>query len=230
MPVRTDTGAVDSASIVDDMDALLASAEPEIGGVAGWAVSLMDRLGGLGAGAAIAAENLFPPLPSELILPLAGFAAARGEMSLWAAIAWTTAGSVVGAVLLYLVGAVLGRDRVHRLADRLPFVSRDDLAKSEAWFHRHGAKAVLFGRMIPVVRSLVSVPAGVYRMPAIRFIALTALGSAAWNSTLVVAGFHLGGNWEAVSGWASRYQYVVLGGAAVLIMGWLVRRRRARAG
>jgi membrane protein DedA with SNARE-associated domain len=189
----------------------------------------MERLGGLGAGAAIAAENLFPPLPSELILPLTGFAAARGEMTLSEAIAWTTAGSVVGAVVLYLLGAVLGRDRVHRLVDRLPFFSLDDLAKSEAWFHRHGSKVVLFGRMVPVVRSLVSIPAGMYRMPFIRFVVLTALGSAAWNSLLVVAGFHLGGNWEAVSQWASRYQYGVFAVVGVLIAAWLVRRRRARA-
>lgn len=208
---------------------VLASAQPEIGGVAGWAVSLMDRLGGAGAGAAIAAENIFPPLPSELILPLAGFAAARGEMSLSEAIAWTTAGSVVGAVVLYLLGAVLGRDRVHRLVDRLPFFKLDDLAKSEAWFHRHGSKVVLFGRMVPVVRSLVSVPAGMYRMPVVRFVVLTALGSAAWNSLLVVAGFHLGGNWEAVSQWASRYQYGVFAVVGVLLAGWLVRRRRSRA-
>jgi membrane protein DedA with SNARE-associated domain len=206
----------------------LASADPEIGGLAGWAVSLMDRLGGIGAGAAIAAENVFPPLPSEIILPLAGFAAARGEMTLVEAIAWTTAGSLLGAVVLYLVGAVLGRERVHRLVRRLPFFSEDDLHKSEKWFHRHGSKAVLFGRMIPVVRSLVSVPAGMYRMPVARFLALTALGSAAWNSLLVVAGYRLGGNWETVSEWASRYQYVMFAVVAVLVAVWLVRRRRAK--
>ena len=178
---------------------------------------------------AIAAENLFPPLPSEIILPLAGFAAARGEMTLWEAIAWTTAGSVVGAVLLYLVGAALGRDRVRRLVERLPFFSADGLARSEAWFDRHGSKAVLFGRMVPVVRSLVSVPAGTYRMPILRFVVLTAVGSAAWNSLLVVAGFHLGGNWEAVSSWASRYQYGVLAAVAVLVVVWMARRRRASA-
>ncbi|WP_422744517.1 DedA family protein [Mycobacterium sp. WMMD1722] len=213
------------------MDAPALANEPgEIGGVAGWAVGLMERLGGAGAGAAIAAENVFPPLPSEIILPLAGFAAARGEMTLAEAIVWTTAGSVVGAVVLYLIGALLGRDRIHRLVDRLPFFSLDDLAKSESWFHRHGDKAVLFGRMIPVVRSLISVPAGMYRMPVMRFLTLTALGSACWNSLLVVAGFHLGGNWEAVSQWASRYQYGVFAIVGVLVVGWFVRRRRAQIG
>ncbi|WP_231745003.1 DedA family protein [Mycobacterium sp. IS-1590] len=206
---------------------IVADAAPSVGGAAGWAVSLMDRLGGLGAGAVIAAENIFPPLPSEVILPLAGLSAARGEMSLAEAIVATTAGSVVGAVVLYLVGARLGRDRVHRLVERLPFFSADDLAKSEAWFRRYGSVAVLFGRMIPVVRSLVSVPAGIYTMPFVRFIALTTAGSAVWNSVLVVAGFKLGNNWEAVSTWTSRYQYAVLAVTAVLIAVWLARRRRA---
>ncbi|BBY19376.1 DedA family protein [Mycolicibacterium litorale] len=212
------------------MDATaVASTSPEIGGAAGWAVQLMERLGGIGAGVAIAAENLFPPIPSEVILPLAGFAAARGDMTLFEAITWTTAGSVVGAVLLYLVGVLFGRDRVYRLAERLPLFSADDLAKSEDWFHRHGTKAVLFGRMIPVVRSLVSVPAGLQRMPVIRFIALTALGSAMWNSLLIVAGYHLGGQWETVSGWLSRYQFVVFTAVGVAIAVWLFRRVRARS-
>ncbi|VEG38596.1 putative membrane-associated protein [Mycolicibacterium flavescens] len=209
---------------------VFAQATPAVGGVAGWAVSLMERLGGIGAGAVIAAENVFPPLPSEIILPLAGLSAARGEMALWEAIVGTTAGSVVGAIVLYLVGARLGRDRVHRLARRLPFFSGDDLTRSEAWFRRHGSRAVLFGRMIPVVRSLVSVPAGIYCMPFVQFLALTTAGSAAWNSLLVVAGYQLGDNWETVSTWTSRYQYAVLAVAAALIAVWLVGKRRSRAG
>jgi membrane protein DedA with SNARE-associated domain len=115
------------------------------------------------------------------------------------------------------------------LVERLPFFSADGLAKSEAWFDRHGSKAVFFGRMVPVVRSLISVPAGMYRMPIMRFVVLTAAGSAAWNSLLVVAGFHLGGNWEAVSEWASRYQYGVLAAVAVMVAVWILRRRRASA-
>ncbi|RAV15193.1 DedA family protein [Mycolicibacterium sp. GF69] len=208
---------------------LVADAAPSVGGVAGWAVSLMDRLGGVGAGAVIAAENIFPPLPSEIILPLAGLSAARGEMSLGEAIVGTTVGSVVGAIVLYLVGARLGRDRVHRLVARLPFFSADDLAKSEAWFRRYGSVAVLVGRMIPVVRSLVSIPAGMYCMPFVRFVALTAAGSAVWNSLLVVAGFKLGDNWEAVSMWTSRYQYGVLAAVGVLVAVWLTRKVRSRA-
>ncbi|WP_193046521.1 DedA family protein [Mycolicibacterium baixiangningiae] len=207
----------------------VASEAQQIGGVAGWAVEMMERLGGFGAGVAIAAENLFPPIPSEVVLPLAGFAAARGDMTVLEAIIWTTAGSVVGAMLLYLAGVAFGRDRVYRLAERIPLFSADDLATSEAWFHRHGTKAVLFGRMVPVVRSLVSVPAGLQRMPIIRFIALTAAGSAVWNTLLILAGYHLGVRWETVSDWLSRYQLVVFTAVGVAVAVWLVRRMRARS-
>ncbi|MGE2714579.1 DedA family protein [Mycolicibacterium litorale] len=207
----------------------VASEAQEIGGVAGWAVEMMESLGGFGAGVAIAAENLFPPIPSEVVLPLAGFAAARGDMTVVEAITWTTAGSVVGAVLLYLVGVAFGRDRLYRLAERIPLFSADDLAKSEDWFHRHGTKAVLFGRMVPVVRSLVSVPAGLQRMPIGRFVALTAVGSAVWNTLLILAGYHLGVRWEIVSDWLSRYQLVAFSAVGVAVAVWLFRRIRARS-
>jgi membrane protein DedA with SNARE-associated domain len=125
-----------------------------------WVSDLMDALGAPGAGLAIALENLFPPIPSEVILPLAGFAASNGRMGLIAVLLWTTAGSVIGALALYGVGALLGRERTLGLARRLPLVKVADVEKTEAWFLRHGSKAVFFGRMIPLFRSLVSVPAG----------------------------------------------------------------------
>ena len=123
-----------------------------------WITGLMTTLGAPGAGIAIALENLFPPLPSELFLPLAGFTASRGGMSLVAAVAWTTAGSVVGAVALYYLGVLLGRDRIRAIAEKLPLIDVSDVDKTEAWFGRHGSKAVFFGRMIPVFRSLISIP------------------------------------------------------------------------
>ena len=153
---------------------LTGAVQEPTGGVAGWAIDLMERLGAAGAGLAVALENLFPPLPSEVILPLAGFAAARGDLGLVAAIAFTTLGSVVGALMLYGVGAVLGRDRTRALAEKLPLVKLRDVDKAEDWFGRHGAKAVLIGRLVPVVRSLISVPAGVERMPIVLFLSLTA--------------------------------------------------------
>ncbi|MFD9287507.1 DedA family protein [Streptomyces sp. NPDC060030] len=133
------------------------------GGIAGWAAGLVEAMGGPGAGLAIALENLFPPLPSEVILPLTGFAAGQGVISLASALFWTTLGSVTGAVVLYWIGMVFGRERMHTLWGKLPLVKASDLVRTEEWFAKHGTKAVLLGRMVPIFRSLVSVPAGVER-------------------------------------------------------------------
>jgi membrane protein DedA with SNARE-associated domain len=189
-----------------------------------WINGLMDTLGAPGAGLAIALENLFPPLPSEVILPLAGFAASTGRMSLWAALLWTTAGSVIGALALYGVGALLGRDRTVAIAARLPLVKTSDIEKTEAWFLRHGTKAVFFGRMIPIFRSLISVPAGVERMPLPVFLGLTTLGSALWNTAFVMAGYTLGANWTQVTDVVSTYSKIVLALAAVAVVAFLAVR------
>ncbi|WP_307544802.1 DedA family protein [Streptomyces sp. V3I8] len=178
----------------------------------------MDTLGAPGAGIAIALENLFPPLPSEVILPLAGFAASTGQMNLYAALLWTTAGSVIGALALYGVGALLGRDRTVAVAARLPLVKVSDIEKTEAWFSRHGTKAVFFGRMIPIFRSLISVPAGVERMPLPVFLGLTTLGSAIWNTVFVLAGYLLGENWADVTTYVTAYSKVVLVVAALALL------------
>ncbi|MGW4378938.1 DedA family protein [Kitasatospora sp. NPDC004531] len=207
----------------------LATEQAPTEGVAGWAAGLVDTLGGPGAGLAIALENLFPPLPSEVILPLTGFAAGRGTLSLFSALGWTTAGSVAGALALYLLGAVFGRDRMHALWARLPLVKASDLDRTEAWFVRHGTKAVLFGRMVPIFRSLISVPAGVERMPLPRFLALTAVGSLAWNTVLVMAGYVLGDRWDVVEDYVGIFSKVVLVLALIAIAVYLVLRLRGRA-
>jgi membrane protein DedA with SNARE-associated domain len=202
------------------MTTLQATQEPT-GGVAGWAIDLMERLGPAGAGVAVALEILFPPWPSEVILPLAGFAAARGDFGLVAAIVFTTLGSVVGALALYGVGAVLGRDRMRALAGKLPLVKVRDVDKAEEWFVRHGSKAVLIGRLVPVVRSLISVPAGVERMRVALFLPLTAVGSLLWNSLLILAGHQLGERWHLVESSVGVFQKLVIV-AAVAAVGWFV--------
>src|SRR5689334_7917005 len=202
------------------MTALQATAEPT-GGVAGWAIDLMEKLGAPGAGLAVALENLFPPLPSEVILPLAGFAAARGDLGLLSAILFTTLGSVVGALALYGVGAVLGRDRTRAIIAKLPLVKLRDVDKAEQWFVRHGPKAVLIGRLVPVVRSMISVPAGVERMRIVVFLPLTALGSLVWNTLLIVAGYQLGERWHVVEASVGVFQKVVLAGAVAAVI-WFV--------
>jgi membrane protein DedA with SNARE-associated domain len=191
--------------------------------VADWAIGLMETLGAPGAGVAIALENLFPPLPSEVILPLAGFTAAQGSLVLWHVLVWTTAGSVVGALLLYGLGAWLGRVRLRNIVDRMPLVKLEDVDKAEAWFTRYGSWAVLIGRLIPIVRSLISIPAGVERMPLGRFLAFTTLGSAVWNTLLVGAGYLLGEQWHIVEQSVGVFQNVVIVALAILVVWWLVR-------
>lgn len=198
------------------------------GGLAGLAVDVMDRLGGPGAALLVGLDNVFPPVPSELVLPLAGFAASQGTMSLLMALFWTTAGSVVGALVTYWLGARLGRDRVRGLIVRVPLMKESDFDRTERWFARHGTKAVFFGRMVPVFRSLISLPAGVERMPVWQFVSLTALGSAIWNSGFVLAGYLLGANWHVVDSYAGILQYVVLAGIAVAIVVFVVKRLRER--
>lgn len=202
------------------------STTEDLDGVAGWAVDLMETLGGPGAGLAIALENLFPPLPSEVILPLAGFTASQGTFSLAGALFWTTLGSVVGALALFFLGRVLGRDRLRRIWGRLPLTDLNDLDRTEAWFARHGRKAVFFGRMVPIFRSLISIPAGVEGMPLLTFTLLTAAGSLIWNTIFVLAGYWLGEQWHRVEPYADTFQYVVIGVVLVLVCWWLVQRAR----
>jgi membrane protein DedA with SNARE-associated domain len=201
---------------------------PQLDGIVGWVVDMMEALGAPGVGLAIALENVFPPLPSEVFLPLAGFAAARGDLSLVAAIVWTTIGSVVGALALYGLGAALGRERLRAIADRMPLVDVGDVDKAEAWFARHGPKAVFFGRMVPLVRSMISVPAGVERMNIALFLGLTAAGSLIWNSVFVLAGYFLGENWHIVEGYAGILSRVVLAAVAIAVVVFVVRRIRGR--
>ncbi|MCO1657725.1 DedA family protein [Pseudonocardia humida] len=198
------------------------------GGIVGWVVGLMETLGAPGVGLAIALESVFPPLPSEVFLPLAGFAAARGEMSVLAAIIWTTLGSLVGALVLYGAGAALGRERLIAIADRMPLVDVADVVKAEEWFARHGAKAVFFGRMVPLVRSLVSVPAGLERMSLPLFALLTTAGSLLWNTAFVLAGYGLGANWGVIEPYMSVVSKVVVGLLGVAVVWFVVRRVRAR--
>ena len=200
--------------------------ESALGGVADWAVTMMETIGAPGAGLAIALENLFPPLPSEVILPLAGFTASRGDFTLFEALFWTTAGSVVGAYLLYLLGVLLGRDRMRRLVSKVPLVDLEDVDSVEAWFNRHGYKAVFFGRMVPIFRSLVSIPAGIERMPVWKFLGLTLAGSLIWNTIFVLSGYYLGENWHLVEQYAGIFQKLVIAAVVLVVVFFIVSKVR----
>ena len=181
--------------------------------------------------AAMVAENLFPPIPSEVVLPLAGFEAQEGNLTfVWTLVA-ATAGSLTGALILYAVGLYGGRPLVYRYR-RILRVTEADLDRAEAWFERWGTWVVLGARVIPIARSLVSIPAGMSEMPLWRFILLTTLGSLVWNAVLIGAGYQLGANWEDVTDIAERYSTVmkvVAVLAVVAFVAWVIRRRRVRA-
>ncbi len=189
----------------------------------------METLGAPGVGIAIFLESAFPPIPSEVVLPLAGFTASQGSMRLVAAIVWATVGSLLGAYLLYFVGHLVGADRLRKIADWLWLVEAADVDKSIAWFDKYGSPSVFFGRMVPGIRSLISIPAGIDRMGLVKFTLWTTLGSAIWNSILVYLGFTLGENWHTVTDYMEEFSLIIkilLVIAFVALTIWLVRRQR----
>ena len=191
--------------------------------IAQWILDVLSALGYPGLALLLIGENLFPPIPSEVVLPLAGFLVSRGDLNLWVAIAAATFGSVLGAVILYSLGRWGGRRFVLRYGAWL-HVDRERLDRAEGWFRHYGDPLVLFARVVPVARSIVSIPAGTAKMPLTRFVVLTAVGSAIWNTLLIGAGTILGENWSMVQGWIGSYSNVVLILAAVGVAYLLLRR------
>ncbi|HEX5164625.1 MAG TPA: DedA family protein [Thermomicrobiales bacterium] len=190
-------------------------------------IDIIERFGYAGIGLLIALETIFPPLPSELILPLGGFTASRGDLTLWGVMLAATLGSVAGALVLYGVGHWFGRERLYWLVDRYGrylMLKQSDLDRTFDVFERYSGKAVMFGRLIPVVRSLVSLPAGLTRMPLPAFILYTAIGSAVWNGILVGAGYILGDQWDKVESVVGYLQYAVIL-AAIAGAGWFLWNR-----
>jgi membrane protein DedA with SNARE-associated domain len=200
----------------------------DLSGLAGWVLDVIQAMGAVGVAALVALENLFPPLPSEVILPLAGFLAGQGKLSLAAVLVAATIGSVVGALVLYWAGAALGRERLRRIAERTPLMDADDVDRAQGWFDRHGRTAVLAGRLVPGVRSLISIPAGVSRMPLLPFLAYTTLGSAAYNAVLVLLGHQLGSRWTSVEKYSDPINYGVYALIALGIVVAVLRRAKHR--
>ncbi|MBD8703125.1 DedA family protein [Frigoribacterium sp. CFBP 13712] len=205
----------------------------ESGGIVGIASRVIDALGEWGVGLLTFIETIFPPIPSELILPLAGALAGSGDMNIGLLIVVTTLGAYVGALVLYLLGAKLGLERSIRWLSKLPLVDREDFDKAAGWFHRHGRSAVFFGRFIPGVRSLISLPAGADRMPLVTFSLFTIVGSGIWNTLLISLGAALGTQYELIDEYAKYLDYIVYGAIAGVIVWLVVRallRRRRRGG
>lgn len=200
-------------------------------GLTGWVASVIDSFGAVGVALLVALESIIPPIPSEVVLAMAGYLAAEGRFNVVLIVLAATAGSLLGALVLYWLGAALGEERLKRWLDHIPLVDRDDLEKADRWFERHGRWAVLIGRVVPVVRSLVSVPAGANRMPLGEFVLLTTLGSGVWNALIVGLGFALGSQWQQVDKYSHWFNYAIFLVFGIMIASWVtkkVRKRRAR--
>ena len=189
-----------------------------------WIFSVIDGLGSLGVGLLVLLENLVPPIPSEVILPLAGFRARDGALHPIAVWVSATAGSLIGAFILYGLGRWLGYNRLHRLAEKPWFIitTADDLDHGRELFHRHGSWIVLAARCVPVLRSLVSIPAGIIAMPVIKFAALTAIGAAVWNAMFIAAGWVLADKWHQVDQYSQPIGtgVVIILVAALALLAW----------
>lgn len=202
--------------------------EDQLSGVAAWVATMIDTLGPVGVGVIILIETAFPPIPSEAVLPAAGYLAGIGEMNWWATLLWSTVGSVVGAWVLYAVGAFVGADRIGRFVAWLPLMTERDIERAWTAFDRWRTPLVFWGRMVPGVRSLVSIPAGAERMSLGRFTVLTAFGSTIWNASLLAAGWWLGDRYGATAAVSRGLNIAVIVGGGTFLVWLVVRRIRER--
>lgn len=182
-------------------------------------MNLIGAAGYFGIVALMFIENVFPPIPSEFIMPLAGFMVTQDEFTLYGIIAAGTLGSVLGALPLYYAGAKIGEDRIKDFADthgRWFAFSCRNIEKADKWFKKHGAAAVFFCRLIPGIRSLISIPAGINRMNMLSFLFFTTLGSGIWTAILAYAGYFLGSSFRRIGDYLDPIGYAVFGLIAVL--------------
>ena len=192
--------------------------------LATWVQDVIEQLGYLGVALLVVLENIFPPIPSEIVLPFAGFVAQQGSDSVVLMILAATVGSVIGALIMYWIAAIIGDERLHaftRKFGKWVQIREADLTRAEEWFDRHAMSAVLVGRCVPLIRSVVSIPAGFRRMKLIPYIAYTFLGSLVWNILLVGAGALLGENWERVGSYIGVFQWIVIALVAVVVVRFL---------
>lgn len=198
-----------------------------------WITDFMEQFGYFGIFLMLAFENIFPPIPSEVILPFGGFMTTTTNLTIPGVIFAATAGSLLGAVILYYIGRLLDVDRMERLVDRwggIIRISKKDIRKADAWFDKYGYWTVLFCRMVPLVRSLISIPAGMSGMKFGVFMIFTTIGTLGWNLLLVLIGAALGESWEDIAMYMDVYSnvvYVLIAGGLV-ILGYLYFRKRSR--
>lgn len=194
-----------------------------------WITNTMNSLGYLGIMLLMFLETFITPIPSELIMPLAGFTVAQGKMEFLYVVLAGAVGSVLGAMPWYYAGKYLGEERLKRFANRYGKwlgISAKDVGKSRNWFNKHGGKAVFFCRMVPGVRTWISVPAGICRMPLAPFLLYSVLGALVWSGLLTCAGYMLGNNYSLIAKYLAPASKVVMITLIVAFVVWIVRRRK----
>jgi len=215
-----------------------------LGDLANWVQDVINQFGYFGVALLVVIENVFPPIPSEIVLPFAGFVAqqsasavnatadaAQSDTTVVGMMIAATVGSVVGALILYFVSAAIGPERLRGFVERFGKwfgVKSSDLVRAEEWFDRRSVVAVLVGRCVPLIRSIVSIPAGFRRMKLTSFVVLTAIGSAVWNIALIGAGAVLGDQWERVGEYVGVFQWLVIVAILVLLIRFVVSRLKKR--
>lgn len=196
-----------------------------------WIADWMNQFGYLGVFLLILVENIFPPIPSEVILTLGGFMTTTTMMTKFGIIAASTAGSVIGATILYWIGTLLDVERLEKIVQKYGKFLRltiKDIHKADAWFDKYGVWAVFFGRLVPLVRSLISIPAGMSNMKFGLFLLFTTLGTLIWNTALVSVGAAVGDNWNEIVGYMDIYSnivYVILAVIGVAFLVWYFKKR-----
>ena len=193
-------------------------------GLVGVAARTIEQMGEWGVGAFTLAETVVPPIPSEVILPLAGYLAKQGSLQLILVFVTSTLGAYLGALLLYWLGAKLGLQRSIRGLSRLPLVDQEDFEKAAGWFRRHGRSSIFFGRLLPGVRSLISLPAGASGMPLATFSVYTLAGSGLWNGALIGLGYLLGTQYQLIEQYSRFLNYAVYAALGVTVVLLVVRR------
>ncbi len=191
-----------------------------LGTLVDFAIKLVSDFGYSGIVLAMALENIFPPIPSEAVMPMAGYLVTTGRFNFWPTILAGVLGSLIGAVVLYYIGVWAGNLAFKNFLDRYGrffMTTSKDLDAAERWFGKHGEKSVLLCRMIPIVRSIISIPAGFTKMPMKKFMIFTTIGTAAWTTFLTIAGVILGENWERIEPMMEKFEFVVIGAGAVLV-------------
>jgi membrane protein DedA with SNARE-associated domain len=191
-----------------------------------WITNTMNSLGYLGIGLLMFLENLFPPIPSELIMPLAGYTATspNSQIQVIPAIAAGVIGTILGAIPWYYAGLLLGQQRLELLASRYGKwigISEKDIAKSVDWFQKHGSTAVLVGRLVPGIRTLISIPAGISKMPLLPFFVYSTIGTIGWVTLLTYAGYFLGKNYKLVEVYIDPISKVVVFGVLIAIASFI---------